>query len=364
METTQAEGRVTPRRRDERALGSRNGGESRLPIPRGPLSGTVDAMLRGASVPGAADVDAADPYGDDLQLALHTCYELHYGGFESVDPGWEWNPGLLGLRSRLEGRFLSALRRDVAGGADLDAEFAALVTEPAEPRGVGGFLLEEGHWWQVCEYFAHRSIYHLKEADPYIWVVPRLRGTAKAGLVAVAFDEFGAGRGEDIHARLFADLLAGAGLDDGYLGYLDVTSAPMLAVVNMMSLFGLHRELRGALVGHFADVEIGSPPAARRMVDTLRRLDAHPACVRFYTEHVEADAVHEQVMRSDVIGDLVAREPELTASVVFGIQATELLEGRFGDAVLDCWTSGRSSLRTVRDGENPGDPRCRDEERR
>ncbi len=341
-----------------------NGGAAVLPAPRGELSGIVDAVLRGRS--GAVDVDVteADPYGDDLQLALHTCYELHYGGFDSVDPGWEWDPELLRLRARLEDRFLTALRRDVLGGADLDAELRELTTEPDEAEGVGDFLLEEGRWWHVCEYFAHRSIYHLKEADPYVWAIPRLRGTAKAGLVAVAYDEFGAGRGEDIHARLFADLLAGAGLNNEYLHYLDAVPAPMLAVVNMMSLFGLHRQLRGALVGHFATVEIGSPPAARRMVDTLRRLDAHPACVRFYTEHVEADAVHEQVMRRDVIGDLVDREPALTESVVFGIQATELLERAFGDTLLECWTAGTSSLHAGRDGAEPDGSACPAGERR
>lgn len=27
----------------------------------------------------------SDPYGDDLQLALYVCYELHYRGFDGVD---------------------------------------------------------------------------------------------------------------------------------------------------------------------------------------------------------------------------------------------------------------------------------------
>ncbi|MBB4986802.1 hypothetical protein GGE06_007773 [Streptomyces sp. SFB5A] len=35
-----------------------------------------------------------------------------------------------------------------------------------------------------------------------------------------------------------------------------------------MSLFGLHRRLRGALVGHFAVVETASPPAASRIAAT------------------------------------------------------------------------------------------------
>jgi len=42
----------------------------------------------------------ADPYGLDLQLALHVCYELHYRGFAQVDDRWEWDGGLLHLRGR------------------------------------------------------------------------------------------------------------------------------------------------------------------------------------------------------------------------------------------------------------------------
>ncbi|WP_425295687.1 iron-containing redox enzyme family protein [Nocardia abscessus] len=316
-----------------------------LPQPRGELSEAVVQLLHGEPGGSVPEPGPADPYGEDLHLALHTCYELHYHGFAAVDSGWEWDPGLLGLRAALEQRFLRALREDVPGGDDLDAELDQLLVTPADPAGLSRFLRDEGEWWQMREYFVHRSIYHHKEADPYAWVIPRLRGQAKASLVAVEFDEFGGGRGERVHAQLYADLLAGAGLDPAYLHYLDVVPAPMLALVNMMSLFGLHRSWRGALVGHFATVEITSPPGAQRLVEGLRRLDADPACVLFYREHVEADAVHEQVMRTGVIGDLLRQEPGLTESVAFGIQVTNLLEGRFADHVLDAWRAGRSSLR-------------------
>ncbi|MEU7632868.1 iron-containing redox enzyme family protein [Nocardia sp. NPDC049220] len=288
-----------------------------------------------------------DPYGADLQLALHTCYELHYHGFDDVDSGWEWNPDLLRIRACMEHLFLGAMRRDVPGGMDVATALDQLLTEPMEEStGVGQYLRDEGEWWQMQEYFVHRSIYHHKEADPYAWVIPRLRGQAKASLVAVEFDEFGGGRGERIHARLYADLLAGANLHPGYLHYLDIVPEPMLAIVNMMSLFGLHRALRGALVGHFAAVEISSPPGARRMIEALRRFDADPACLLFYTEHVEADAVHEQVMRRDVIGDLMTQQPELAAAIVFGIEATNLLEDHFSEQILQqSWQQGDSSLR-------------------
>ncbi len=57
------------------------------------------------------------------------------------------------------------------------------------------------------------------------------------------------------------------GLDTAYGRHLDAAPAEMLAVVNLMSLFGLHRELRGALVGHFAEVEITSSPGSRRLAE-------------------------------------------------------------------------------------------------
>ncbi|PKV98826.1 iron-containing redox enzyme family protein [Nocardia fluminea] len=316
-----------------------------LPRPRGELSAAVTELL--TRTPGSAVPEAGrlDPYGEDLLLTLHTCYELHYQGFDGVDENWEWDPGLLRLRRDLENQFLAALRADVAGGDDVDAELDCLLEPTSDTDGVAGFLAEQGTADQLREYFVHRSIYHHIEADPYAWVIPRLRGQVKASLVAVEFDEYGGGRGERVHARLFADLLSGADLDPGYLHYLDTVPAPMLALVDMMSLFGLHRGLRGALVGHFATVEITSSPASRRLAELARTLLPHPACEHFYTEHVEADAVHEQVMRRDVVAGLLEAEPGQAASIVFGMQATNLLEDRFAEHVLGCWNEDRSSLR-------------------
>jgi hypothetical protein len=322
----------------------------RLPEPRGPLSETVIAALAGGRPlragqggPGGDAVGA--PLEQDLQLALYVCYELHYWGFEGVDPGWEWDPDLLRLRRSMEDAFLAAVNAGVPGGEDVDATLAGLLVEYVGADGVSHHFLRAGQLWQLREYLAHRSIYHLKEADPHAWVIPRLRGQAKAALVAVEFDEFGGGHGDRMHSKLFADLMDGAGLDSRYGHYLDLVPAETLATVNLMSMFGLHRALRGALVGHFAAAEISTAPNADRMARALDRLEAGPACTRFFTEHVEADAVHEQIMRRDVIGDLLDREPELAADVVLGIQATEHLEDRLGRHLLDRWRAGRTSLR-------------------
>jgi heme oxygenase-like protein len=317
-------------------------GQPRLPTPRGPLSATVIEAL-GRQVGRLPFVDG-DPFSDDHALALHVCYELHYRGFAGVAAEWEWEPELLRFRRDLERGFMAALRADVAGGDDVPGTLDALLVEPVPGNGVSHFLRDHGEWWQAQEYFVHRSIYHLKEADPHAWVIPRLQGQAKAALVAVEYDEFGGGRGDRMHAQLFADLLVGAGLSASYLSYLDEVTSHMMQLVNLMSMLGLHRSLRGGLVGHFAAAEITTPPSAHRMTQAMQRLDADPACVRFFTEHVEADAVHEQVMRTEVVGDLLEREPELAADVVFGVQATDLLEQRLTDHLLACWQAGRSSL--------------------
>jgi hypothetical protein len=315
-----------------------------LPEPRGPLSAAVIGSLRrGPEI--LPPVEDADPYGEDLQLALYCLYELHYRGFAGVPDDREWDPGLLTVRTAMELAFLDALRADVEPGDDVDAELESLLVEPVDGKGVSHHLRREGECWQVREYVAHRSLYHLKEADPQAWVIPRLDGPAKAALVTVEHDEYGAGDPDRMHARLFADMMRALDLDASYGAYLDAAPAETLAEVNLMSLFGLRRALRGALVGQFATVELTSSPGSDRLVRAMRRLELPDAAVEFYAEHVEADAVHEQLVRRGVIAPLLAAEPALAADVVFGIRASGFLADRFGDRVLEHWAAGQPSLR-------------------
>ncbi|WP_031483044.1 iron-containing redox enzyme family protein [Streptomyces bicolor] len=324
-----------------------------LPEPRGPLSAAVTALLRGSDPGNPPPPARCSPYGDDLHLCLYVLYELHYQGFQGVPDELEWDAGLLALRGAIEDRFLGALREDVpvAGTDTARRALDKLQVEPVDGSGgVSHFLRDEGDLDQLREYVALRSLYHLKEADPHAWVLPRLHGRAKAAMVAVEFDEFGAGRADEIHAQLFADLMADLGLNTAYGHYVDAAHAEALATVNLMSLFGLHRALRGALVGHFAAVEVTSSPASRRLAEALSRVGAGPAAVRFYAEHVAADAVHEQVVRHDVVGGLLESEPRLEADVVFGIRATTRLEDRLADRLLGAWHKGGTALRGGRPG--------------
>ena len=93
-----------------------------------------------------------------------------------------------------------------------------------------------------------------------------------------------------------------------------------------MSLFGLNRRLRGAVVGHLAAFEMTSTLPNKRYAQGLRRLGAPEEAVAYFDEHVEADAVHEQIAAHDLAGGLVREEPTLSADVLFGARAALALD--------------------------------------
>jgi hypothetical protein len=320
-----------------------------LPLPRGPLSEAVlGAIMRCRADVRLPAVDPADPLADDdLHLALYACYELHYRGFAGVHAEWEWDPGLIAARAELERTFERALRAAVdapsATPDELERTLRALVADDDGPP-LSRFLQREATLDQFREFMIHRSAYQLKEADPHSWAVPRLAGRAKEALVEVQADEYGGGRPGRMHATLFGASMRAVGLEDTYGAYLDRLPGTTLATVNLMSLFGLHRRLRGCIVGHLAAFEMTSPGPNRRYATGLRRLGAEDA-TEFFDEHVEADAVHEAVAAHDLAAGLARQEPALADDILFGAAALLRLEAGFAEALLDAWADGGTALR-------------------
>jgi hypothetical protein len=135
------------------------------------------------------------------------------------------------------------------------------------------------------------------------------------------------------------------GLDSEPGAYLDVIPGVTLATVNLMSLLGLHRRWRGAIVGHLALFEMTSSIPNRRYANGLRRLGLGEDATDFFDEHVEADAVHENVAAVDLAGGLARQDPRLAPDVLWGARALALLDARWALAVHAAWDDGRSSLR-------------------
>ena len=322
-----------------------------LPAARGPVSRILLGVLR--QEPGTPlelpllDASGALLDDDDVQLALYLCYELHYGALEGVDDRWEWDPGLLAFRAVLERAFEASLARVVpAPAAVAPAQVAAALRALAAREGppLARYVEARASREQVRELLIHRSAYQLKEADPHSWAIARLSGPAKAALVEVQADEYGGGRAERVHATLFAQAMAALGLDPAYGAYLDRIPGVTLATVNLMSLCGLHRRLRGAIVGHLAAFEMTSSLPNRRYANGLRRLGCGAEATDFFDEHVEADAVHEQIAAHDLAGGLAAAEPQLADDVLWGAAALLELDARAARRLLAAWERGEESL--------------------
>ncbi|CAN5821145.1 iron-containing redox enzyme family protein [soil metagenome] len=320
-----------------------------LPSPRGPISRRLLKALGGS--PGAIDLgfnSPADPLADDdLHLALYVCYELHYRAFPGVDPRWEWEPGLIAFRNRLEGIFEEALLDEfLEGGPEVPVvESMKEIACSTQGPSLSAYIRADATYEEFIEFVIHRSAYQLKEADPHTWAIPRLDGKAKAAMVEIQSDEYGGGRFERMHAEMFRKTMVGLGLNGAYGAYLERIPGVTLATVNLISFFGLHRRLRGATVGHLAIFEMTSPLPNRDYGDGARRLGATPEVTEFYDEHVEADSVHEVIAAYDLAGGLAAQEPDQAPMIRFGARACAGLDARFSAYVLDCWAAGRPSLR-------------------
>lgn len=318
-----------------------------LPVPRGDISAWVVDVIAGATSPSAlAPAVGEVAVGDeDHALALYVLYELHYRGFGPGSEDLEWDADLLRFRADLERVFLDSVRDEVGpvhDAGDVVDDLQALFD--ADTPSLSGWCEEQGEYWHLAEQAVQRSAYQLKEADPHSWALPRLHGEPKAALVRLQYDEYGEGVTNDAHAALFALHLDRMGLDSTYGAWIDWIPGSTLATTNLVSLFGLHRRWRGALVGHLAMFEMASVPVMAAYSAALKRLGYDAWTRLFYDVHVAADASHQTVASRDLAGGLVRQTPELAHDVMFGAQALAALERLVTCKSLAAWSVEASSL--------------------
>ena len=326
---------------------SRTSNGKALPRARGPFSEEMLGLFVGARVRSERPPPPEDPLGDDdLHLALYLAYELHYRGLPGVPDDLEWDAAILSVRRGLESMFEAGLRR-AAGHREVEpGDVARALRAIATPPGDGSlsaFLEREATLEQAREFLIQRSAYQLKEADPHSWVIPRLEGAAKTMVMEIQYDEYGSGDPAWMHAELFRSTMLAAGLDGSYGAYVDRLPGTTLATVNLISLFGLHRRWRGALVGHLAAFEMTSSLPNRAFGNGFRRLGFDDEARRFFDEHVVADSVHE-VLACDLAVEVASREPALAADILFGAETLMFLEDRSSTRMLRAWRAGASTL--------------------
>jgi hypothetical protein len=73
------------------------------------------------------------------------------------------------------------------------------------------------------------------------------------------------------------------------------------------------------------------------MSQGLGRLDFPGELIAYYDEHVQADAVHEQLAARNICGSLLAEEPGLRDDVLLGAFTCLDLESRMAEWLLTQW---------------------------
>ena len=349
--------------------------ERGMPLPgaRGPASCALLEFLTGSGSTSVDQVSRAVAvalrctpdlvHDDDLQLALFCLYTLHYGGIAGVSDDWEWDLDLLAIRRRLEQAFEGALRGAV-GAPDSDAVTDSLSSALFAMTGCGGeaelaeYVGSQATDAQLHEFLVLRSVYTLMQADPHSWGIPRLQGAAKAALVEIQSDEYGGGRPQWMRSSAFARALRHLGLDDEYGHYVDQVPGIVLASVNMMTLFGLHRRLRGSIVGHLAAFELSAAAPSRLFGDGFRRNGYGTEVTGYFDESVEPDSIHARIAARDLAESVVDAEPELLDDVLFGAAACLAMERWTAEAALTGWRTLGTALRgTPADVASPEAPR-------
>lgn len=346
-----------------------------------PTTARLDDVVADAlATPGLAELLAAEPdrAAALLELAQETAQAAFVGDQDAAldaahrtlyvlgaQQGWspvgaardnEHDLTLIAVRLELERAFEAQLARCAAVPEDLPqdpAAFAPWVEElattrpmPFEGPSLGAHHRERTTLDQLREVVAQRSLFFLKEPDPWTMVIPSLHGRAKAGLIDLILDEYGWGRYDQMHSTVYEVLMGKLGLETGYDHYVDQTPWQALAGLNYQAMLARHRRLCRRMYGYVLLTEATSPGAMRNYLAAYARAGVDdPDVLRFYELHIDADEGHADVALNEVVMPVVREEPDARQEVARGV-----VEGRWVDELLSAhllasWGAGRSSLR-------------------
>ncbi len=339
-----------------------------------------DLVAEALATPGLTDALAADP--ERAAALLEGARDLARRAFVEEDPdaldvahrtlyllgaqqGWspasamrdnEHDLTLIALRLELERAFEAQGAREAVVPDDMPEDpeaFAgwleelALVREmPFEHADVGAFYRERITLEQMKEVVAQRSLFFLKEPDPWTMVIPSLHGRAKAGLIDLILDEYGWGRYDQMHSTVYEVLMGKLGLETGYDHYLDQASWQSLAGLNAQAMMARHRRMARRMYGYVYLVESESPGAMKNYLKAYERFGIDdPEVLSFYELHIDADEGHSDVALNEVVMPVVRDEPDARAEIARGVVEGRWIHHLFSAHLVACFEAGRTSLR-------------------
>ncbi len=272
------------------------------------------------------------------RLALWNRRRLAVG---KPDEGWRERLAEDGEMLRLEGEFIEAARRDVAG-------IAAAV--PADPEGFVAWFeglkadgpgqndplfpwladaadLEAMRWFLLQEVAGEAGF-----DDLVAYTQVKMPATAKLELARNYWDEMGRGSEAGMHGPMLADLARALDL----YPTVEETVAPSLALGNTLVAFATGRRYAYHAIGALGVVELTAPWRADHVARGLQRLGVGKER-RYFALHATLDIKHSETWNAEVLRPLVAADPDCAKYIAEGA----LMRLRCGAA---CFETYRAKL--------------------
>lgn len=304
----------------------------------------------------AAFVDGDEPSLDAAHRALYALYAQHAWSPVDAMRDNQHDPTIAAVLRELERGFEGWLGTFELPEAPPEAPeaFTAWLTDltlerelPGFPStGMGDFIKDEITLEQLKEIVAQRSLFFLKEPDPWAMVIPSLHGEAKAGLLDLLLDEYGWGRYDQMHSTIYEQLMEELGMETGYDAYAGRSSWQFLTGMNLQNMYARHRRLCRRMYGYVYLVEAESPRAMKNYLGAWDRLGLgdNELVTKFYDLHITADEGHQDVALNEIILPVVKAEPQARAEIARGVLEGRITDELFAQHLKATFPHGESSL--------------------
>ncbi len=257
-------------------------------------------------------------------------------------PAWELQLAREHQMLRLEGRFMEALRAEVAGeAAEAPREADRFVAwfERLEKEGPGqgdplfAWLADEAGIEELSWFLAQEAAGEAGFDDLVAYTQVKLPPAAKLELARNYWDEMGRGNIKGMHGPMLDALVERLGLDPA----IDTTVPESLALANAMTAMATARRYAWHSVGALGAIELTAPGRAACVARGLRRLGFSGRERRYFDLHAVLDVKHSADWNREALRPLVAEDPRRAVAIAEGA----LIRLRCGER---CFERYRSEL--------------------
>lgn len=289
---------------------------------------------------------------DDAHRSLFHLYSRRVWNAPTAPRPARIESALGSVRANLEFEFRDSLTRKRADQlsdppsepTDLAEWFSELATgaHPHENPRWSDYVRNEISFDRIKQIVSHRSLFFLREPDPWIYAIPTLKGVAKAGLIDLLLDEYGWGKLDHMHSTIYSRLMESLDLDSRIDHYESSTPWQFLAVQNHQWMLALTPGLALQLLGTIYLTEAESPAAMANYLAAWERLGiTDPEILHFYELHATADENHRDVALHEVLMPSCGGDRRAAHEIACGIFDGKSLEASYADALLGEFADGR-----------------------